>query len=50
MLNLEGCMVVADTLHCQAETAETILENGSDYLLNVKGNQREIYLQRKDKL
>ena len=39
LLNINGCMVVADALHCQKETAKTILENNADYLLSVKDNQ-----------
>lgn len=39
MLDIGGCLVVADALNCQSETAKTIIENGGDYLLSVKGNQ-----------
>ena len=39
LVDVRGCMVVADALHCQVETAESIINNGGDYLLNVKGNQ-----------
>jgi predicted transposase YbfD/YdcC len=39
LIDVRGCMVVADALHCQTDTAATILHNGADYLLNVKGNQ-----------
>ena len=38
-LNIEGCIVVADALHCQKETAAVIIESKADYLLSVKGNQ-----------
>ena len=38
MLNIEGCMVVADALNCQKETAKAIVEKKADYLLNVKDN------------
>lgn len=41
-LNLEGCMVVADALNCQKETAQAIRESGADYLLNAKGNQKDL--------
>lgn len=38
--DLEGCLVVADALHTNAETAQVIVqEKGGDYLLPVKGNQ-----------
>jgi hypothetical protein len=37
---LEGCLVVADAMHTQSETARVIIqEGGGDYLLTVKGNQ-----------
>lgn len=38
-LNLYGCMVVADALNCQRETAACIVEGKADYLLSVKDNQ-----------
>ncbi len=38
-LDVEGCMVVADALNCQKETAETIVNGKGDYLLDAKGNQ-----------
>ena len=38
--DLDGCLVVADALHTNAETAQVIVqEKGGDYLLPVKGNQ-----------
>lgn len=39
LLEMEGCLVVADALNCQKETAKTIIENKGDYLLSVKDNQ-----------
>jgi|SRR5215510_890724 len=39
LLEIEGCMIVADAMHCQKETAETIIEGKADYLLSVKDNQ-----------
>jgi hypothetical protein len=36
MLKLEGCVVVADALNCQKETAAAIIGQGADYLLSVK--------------
>ncbi len=38
-LDIEGCMVVADALNCQRETAEAIIRGKGDYLLDAKGNQ-----------
>src|SRR5579859_3237025 len=37
-LELEGCLVTADAIHCQVETARTIRDRGGDYLLRLKGN------------
>ena len=42
LINVRGCMVTADALHCQRETAETIINCGGDYLLNVKDNQETL--------
>jgi len=42
MIDIRGCIVVADALHCQTETAETIINCGGDYLLNAKGNQETL--------
>lgn len=42
LINVHGCMVVADALNCQTETAEAIINNGGDYLLNAKGNQETL--------
>jgi len=39
LLDVEGCIVVADAIHCQIKTAETIIEEKADYLLSVKDNQ-----------
>ena len=38
-LDIEGCLVVADALNCQKETAESIVSGKGDYLLAAKGNQ-----------
>ena len=42
LLQIEGCIVVADALHCQKETARAIVEAKADYLLSVKGNQETL--------
>lgn len=41
-LNIKGCLVVANALNCQKETAETIVKNKADYLLCVKDNHRKL--------
>jgi predicted transposase YbfD/YdcC len=39
ILDVSGCIVTADALHCQKETARIIREGGGDYVLRVKENQ-----------
>lgn len=41
-LEIAGCMVVADALHCQIQTAQAIIDSKADYLLSAKGNQKEL--------
>lgn len=43
MLNIEGMVVTTDAMHCQKETAETIIENKGDYVLQLKANQGNFY-------
>ena len=47
-LKIKGCLIEADALHCQIKTAEVIIEKKADYLLKVKGNQKEMMKQIKD--
>ncbi len=39
LLDLTGCIVTADALHCHAETAKVIIDQGGDYVLALKDNQ-----------
>lgn len=39
LLQLDGCIVTADALHCRADTAQIILDAGADYALALKANQ-----------
>ena len=41
-LEIAGCMVTADALNCQIQTAQAIIESKADYLLSAKGNQPEL--------
>lgn len=41
-LEIAGCMVTADALNCQIQTAQAIIESKADYLLSAKGNQQEL--------
>ena len=43
MLNIEGMVITADAMHCQKETAEIIIKNKGDYVLQLKANQGRFY-------
>lgn len=43
MLDIKGIVVTADAMHCQKETAQTIVNNGGDYVLQLKANQKSFY-------
>ena len=43
MLDVKGIVITADAMHCQKETAETIVNNGGDYVLQLKANQKNFY-------
>lgn len=43
MLNIDGMVITADAMHCQKETAETIVKNKGDYVLQLKANQGNFY-------
>ena len=49
-LQIKGCLVVADALHCQKESAQTIVDAKADYLLNVKDNQKDLKAELADYL
>ena len=42
-LDISNCTVTIDAMGCQTEIAETILENGGDYLLALKKNHPFLY-------
>ena len=41
-LNIKGCVVTADALNCQKETAQVIVNGKGDYLLCVKDNHTNL--------
>ena len=43
MLDIEGIVITADAMHCQKETAKTIIDNKGDYVLQLKANQGKFY-------
>lgn len=48
MLNISGCMIVADAMHCQKETAKAVIAGKADYLLSVKDNQSTLKKEIED--
>lgn len=42
-LDIKGAIVTLDAMHCQKETAELIIKEGGDYVLQIKGNQGRFY-------
>ncbi len=43
MLDVKGIVITADAMHSQKETAQTIVNNGGDYVLQLKANQKNFY-------
>ena len=43
MMDIEGIVITADAMHCQKETAERIIANKGDYVLQLKANQGRFY-------
>ena len=41
-LELSGCIVTLDAMGCQREIAKQVKEGGGDYVLGVKGNQKQL--------
>ena len=46
-LQLAGCIVTADALHCQRNIAREIVEADADYVLALKGNQGTAFAEVK---
>jgi len=46
-LELAGCIVTADALHCQKRIAQEIIEADADYVLALKGNQGTAFAEIK---
>jgi predicted transposase YbfD/YdcC len=46
-LELAGCIVTADALHCQKNIAKEIVEADADYVLALKGNQGTVFAEVK---
>lgn len=48
LLTLEGCIVTTDAMGCQKEIAGKIRDQKADYILQVKGNQKDLEEQMED--
>ena len=42
LLEIKGCLILADALNCQKETVRKIVDGGADYLPPVKGNNSSL--------
>ena len=42
ILDLDGVIFTLDALHCQKETVKEIKESGNDYVIGLKGNQKNL--------
>jgi len=47
-LDIAGCIVTADAMHCQEAMAETIKAQDAHYVLTVKGNQHTLFTEIAD--
>lgn len=45
VLKLSGCIVTIDAMGCQRGIAQQIVDQGADYVLALKGNQRQLYAE-----
>jgi len=43
MIDIKGAVVTMDAMHCYRETVEKIVDNGGDYVVQLKANQGNFY-------
>lgn len=43
LMDIKGSVVTADALNCQKDIAETIIDQGADYVLALKGNHHDLF-------
>ena len=43
MLDIKGAVLTMDALHCQKDTVERVINNGGDYVVQLKRNQGNFY-------
>jgi predicted transposase YbfD/YdcC len=48
LLALKGCIVTIDAMGCQTEITQTIIDQGGDYVLALKGNQGSLHREGQD--
>lgn len=48
MMDLHGSIVTSDAMNCQKETVATIVKSKGDYVLAIKGNQKQFYQEVKE--
>jgi len=48
LLEIKGCIVTIDAMGCQTNIAQTIIDQGADYVLRLKGNQGTLHKDVQD--
>ena len=48
LLDVQGCIVTIDAMGCEEKIAERIIQQGADYVLAVKGNQKKLHEEIED--
>jgi predicted transposase YbfD/YdcC len=48
LLEIKGCIVTIDAIGCQTDIAQTIIDQGADYVLSLKGNQGTLHQDVQD--
>lgn len=43
LITVKGCTVTIDVMGCQQEIADKIIDQGANYILEEKGNQKQLY-------
>lgn len=48
IIDIRGCTITIDAMGCQRKIVKDIKDNGGDYLIAVKGNQKKLYEEIKE--
>jgi predicted transposase YbfD/YdcC len=43
MIDIKGKTLTMDAMHCQKETVNTVISGGGDYVIGLKGNQKQLH-------